>query len=123
MKSSSSQAHRRWVIFNKSYRLNSARFFLPKTSESSQLILSNFRAGFGGVDNSLTHGNTKQTNTNLNASYNVECLQNTDADEPVIGTRSQAKAEHVLKDQEACKSFNGNISFKIRSVVLAEYTN
>lgn len=82
-----------------SYRLKNARFFLPNTSKSSQIDVTKVDVDEGRLDTRLTHGNTKQTQPNLNASNDIKCLQNTGGNEPVISTPSQAKAEHVLENQ------------------------
>ena len=61
----------------------------------------------------LTHWNTQQANAKLNACNNVEDLQYTALNKPMIGSPCQAETEDVFKDEEAREGFDSNIPYTL----------
>ena len=97
--------HRRWVIFSKSCLLKSALFFLPKISGNTVSAFEHQKKSLW----SLTHGNTQQANTDLDACNDVKDFQDSTLNQPVIGSPCQAEAEDVFENQEAREGFDSNI--------------
>src|SRR5271154_1772846 len=62
------------------------------------------------------HGNTQQTNPDLNAGNNDEYLPDASGEDPGKREIGEDEREHVFKDQQAGKRFNGNLSVSIDNV-------
>lgn len=60
----------------------------------------------------LTHWNTQQADTQLQACNNIEHFQYTRSYQPLVCSESEPKAEDVLEYEEACECFDGNVSYK-----------
>ena len=63
-----------------------------------------------GRESKLTHGNAQETNSNLYARYDDEDFLDATLCEPAVGSKSKAKRENVLEDEEACEGFDGDIT-------------
>lgn len=58
----------------------------------------------------LTHRNTEQADSNLDACNDHERVVDTELQDPIVCTERESEAEEVLEDQETCKCFDGDFT-------------
>ena len=64
----------------------------------------------------LTHGDTKQANTDLNACNDIENFQYAGLNKPMVGTPGQPERKDILEHQQAREGFDGDVPFRNISI-------
>jgi hypothetical protein len=87
--------HQRCRISRMLYCATSSRFHFPKTSANLALAWPETAVLLG----TLTHRDAQSTNADLNAANDNHGVLDTTMGKPVVGIKSQNKAEHVLENK------------------------
>lgn len=75
----------------------------------SKIVISDITNHLGR-ESKLTHGNAQETDSNLYARNDDEDSLDATLCEPAVGSKSKAKREDVLEDEEAREGFDGDIT-------------